>query len=119
MRQNDTWMAGLNMNKPRAYVASAYISLDEWWFTGGSGEDYDTTEILYSGKSTFQSYVNLPQGLYYHTMVNINETSVAIFSGQTKYDSVYLFDKNTQSFTNLPSLNHGRQQAQGGKNMKV
>ena len=106
------------MNQTRGFAAGSFISLDEWWITGGNGDEYQSTEILNSGKSAFQNYVDLPQALYYHTMVNINETSVAIFSGQSTYDSVYLFDKNTQSFTNLPSLNQGRQYAQGGTNLK-
>ena len=104
------------MNVVRAVAASSFLSFDEWWITGGTnGNDLDSTEILYSGKSSFENYVDLPKRLLMHTMVNINESNVAIFSGHYEMDDVELFDKNTQSYTNLPSLNQERRYAQGGK----
>ena len=65
---------------------------------------------MYPGEFVFQEYIELPQLLYYHVMVPLNESAMVIVGGQSSSDSkeVYLFNQNTGNFTQLPSLPDAR-----------
>ena len=96
-------------SKLRLYLASVFLGQDEWWISGGtSGNDASlsrtTTEMLYEGTSQFVNYNDLPEAMEDHTMVRVNATSVIFVGNNPQSDRVYMFDKNTQSYSSLPSL---------------
>ena len=68
-----------------------------------------SSEILPAGKGSFNDYVELDyEG--YHVMVRLNKSAVVIISGysNTARNSVKLFNKDTLSFTSLPSTLEAR-----------
>ena len=75
-------------------------------FTGGS---------LPSGKSAFNDDVDLPELLYFHTMVRVNESAMIFVGSQVaSNDRVYMFIKETQTFTQLATMSIGRFAPQAG-----
>ena len=112
--QNDTWTNFTQLNHPRDFFASSLLSNDEWWLTGGEISEL-STDLLVSGNTFMIESVQLPERMRYHTMIRVNETSV-VFVGNDYYSTnTYIYDKTSQSFTELPSLSQGRYWPQAGK----
>ena len=101
------------MSYNRYWAGQSLLGEDEWWISGGEGNGGSTTEILRSGGG-FTSYVSMPSSLSQHGQVRVNETHVVFFGDGTAVRNAYLFNKNTQSFSNLPSLNVARGDVVGG-----
>ena len=106
----DNWTSHLYTSKLRLYLAGTLLGQDEWWISGGtSGSEASlsrtTTEMLYEGTSQFVNYNDLPEAMEDHTMVRVNATSVIFVGNNPQSDRVYMFDKGSQTYTSLPSLN--------------
>ena len=109
----DSWNFFADMMYPRSRYGCSYASYDEWWHSGGDSSK-TTTEVIKSDGTTFQRYLDLPEGMFQHTMVRVNDTAVVFAGNYPKSDRVYLFDTTTESFTSLPALTVSRYWPQAG-----
>lgn len=97
--QNNTWLAETPTNFPRyASAAAQFADTGLWWITGGylfiDGPVYlRSTELYDSSTETFTNYVDLPEGLSFHNLVNINSTHMVVLGGPVPSADVYMFDR--------------------------
>ena len=106
----------LSLNGDRGDGSSSFLSWDEWWISGGFySPNGDTSELLPTGKSSPTNYVNLPEGCFDHVMLRINETAVIFVGCRDNLERVYLFDKITKTFSQMPTLTIGRESPFAGK----
>ena len=103
------------MNFGRHDASSAFLTFEEWWITGGYiAVNTTATELLTSNGQSFQLYADLPLPMKEHVMVRVNETTVIFIgncceSDNPEYkDLVFIFDKMSGRFANLPNLIYGR-----------
>ena len=84
------------MNKPRIDAASAWITDEEWWVTGGfQYENYErmrSTEVYDASTREFEPYVDLPVAANRHNLVNVNETHTVLVLSEAGTE-LYIFDR--------------------------
>lgn len=85
------------MNTRRSFgVSSKFENNDDlWWITGGDGDPSagDTTEMYSESAKQFDNGIDLPKSLYFHEMVNLNNTHTVVLGDDTPSSSVYLYDR--------------------------
>ena len=93
--KNSSWDSEPTMNEGRVYGAAAMFEGDDsiWWVSGGSG-GY-STEIFNTLDNSFTFSIDLPKALYYHNLVNVNNTHMVVLGGQVITDEIFIFDKYT------------------------
>ena len=83
-------------NEARERAAAVQFSSLEWWVTGGwSVPDYvASTEVLDLSTGPFFSLdVELPENMWSHNLVAINDSHVVALGGGVPNDQVYLYDR--------------------------
>ena len=84
--------------------------------TGGGNDGIGINGISHSGESlTHRGWrpdiPSLPARIYFHCMVSLNETSVLLIGGaseHSKSSATYVFNQDTNEWTEGPSLKYGR-----------
>ena len=88
---------GLSLSSNRSNSAGASVNSNrgDVWITGGRNEvsfvRLPTTDILKSGADSFESHVDLPLGLAYHSLLALNDTHSVVLGGERTSD-VFIFD---------------------------
>lgn len=85
------------MNMIRSNAAAAFLSEENlWWVTGGwNGTDPGfTSEYLDGNTGQFVYYVDIPEALDFHNLVQINQTHFFMLDGLFNEGySAYMFDR--------------------------
>ena len=98
--ESDTWISAGNLDRDRRVAASAMLSDTEWWITGGEDTGnvgLNTTIIYHTDTEEVEAYVDLPIGMWRHSMVKINDSAVFVIGGDN-VGSPYIFDVENESF---------------------
>lgn len=110
------------MLHPRDFAASVMLrntSGDKLWLTGGSTYDASArTEFIYSKPSTMPWGESVPDLLYLHCMVKLNESSVMFIGGvnlSTVYFYTFIPDRFYGEWAEGPSISTPRQGHSCGK----
>ncbi len=73
------------MNEIRYGAAAAMFEGDDsiWWITGGSNDEsyLNSTEFFNVNDNSFTFRVNLPNQLFHHNLVNVNNTHMVLLGG--------------------------------------
>lgn len=86
----------MGMNEIRHMAAAAMFEVDEenWWVTGGSRNgDLRSTEVFNVRDRTFSYGVDLPTGMRYHNLVNVNHTHMVVLGGDIYSDDIFIIDR--------------------------
>ena len=81
------------MNEDRLYASAAMFEGDDsiWWITGGWNGD--STETYNALDDSFVPGPDLPKYMYYHNLVNVNNTHMVVLGGQSTTDETFIFDR--------------------------
>lgn len=98
------------MNSERTASSSIRLSEDQWWITGGYDQNGRTksTEVYEANSNSFNDFVDLPEETYFHNIVNVNQTHLALVT----HANIYLYDRyriyysslNLSYFKNYPKI---------------
>eukprot|EP00092_Neocalanus_flemingeri_P034986 GFUD01038070.1.p1 GENE.GFUD01038070.1~~GFUD01038070.1.p1 ORF type:complete len:216 (+),score=30.38 GFUD01038070.1:641-1288(+) len=104
------WIPFPPMHHVRKYAAAAWLGKD-WWVTGGhtGTKNLKSTELL-SPNDTWSSFVDLPEPVYGHSLVNIDSTTLFLCGGYTDSGTAgasYIYTQGG-GFVKQPSMLIGR-----------
>ena len=111
------WLPAEPMIEERTYATAGYID-GQWWVTGGrtaSNYQYNSTEIFDINNSTFVPYTNLPEPRYEHNIVSLTNNSVMFLGGEEYYNTTFIYDSISGSWTDGPTLLKLRQDYPAGR----
>ena len=115
--QSNAWVDMPHMIHSRSFHSSCLLDGDKWWITGDftKSTGMNTSEYLQIGQTTsFQRYIDLPEGMYSHTMIRATQTSVIFVGNHPISDRVYLFNSRTERFRELPPMQRKLNSPQAG-----
>ena len=84
------------MNEAKEHSAGAMFEGDDsiWWITGGYDRSgLDSTEVYHVNDNSFSFGVDLPKEMYYHNLVNVNNTHMVLLGGSATSNEVYIIDR--------------------------
>ena len=99
--------------------ASCLLDGDKWWISGGSGMGESTSEYFQMGQNSFTQYVDLPETMSRHTMVQFNDTIVIFVGNNFPSKRVYEFNAETEQFKRLPDFRIARRGPVAGVCLKT
>ena len=84
------------MTEIRSYAAAAmFEGLDDlWWITGGyNAMVYISTETYATAENDFVPSVVLPQEVWHHNLINVNNTHMVIVGSEAPSDEIVIYDR--------------------------
>ena len=75
----------------------------------------DETEVFDADVGYFNYYEDLPRSAAFHVLTMVNDTHIIFLGGASgTYDDVWMFSRNTRTWTQLPDLPQGKESLQAG-----
>ncbi len=101
----DEWIRAADpLDRTRRLAAGVMLSETEFWITGGddttSGAGTETTIIFHTDTEEVESYIDLPERMWRHNVLRINDTTI-FFIGGDDTGKAWFFDVATESFAEL------------------
>ena len=93
--KTSSWFGEPNMTESRLWAKGVKLSDELWWIVGGTttlNVKLKSTEIFNVTSNQFTKYFDLPMGMVYHNIFNINDTHVALIS-PSETNNIYIFDR--------------------------
>ena len=112
-----TWTQTTYLTDSRGFSASTFLN-GLWWVTGGYNfpnfENYLSSTDLLNDINVFTPYFNLPDERSYHDVVSLDDNRTMLLGGQDPFTETFIYDLNSNTWTDGPSLITGRENTQAG-----
>lgn len=97
------------------------LSEDRWWITGGEFDRqyHEETEFYDANYESFTDYYDLPRGAGSHVLTKVNDTHFIFLGGADLHSDVWIFSRDTKSWSPLPNMPQEREAPQVTKLFQV